>query len=315
MNLGPPPARRELAVAALGSAVFIALGIAMLLWGDKPVAVVAWISVIFGAVGVVGVGFRLSGRTLGPTHEYLERRRATKAGRPARAPVPVHHKGPLPQLSARKQGDVRCTVRVMADHGLFAPEVPDPALLYAGVAEKAGSVKPDTILNAMGEADHYHPGTDATRWMANLLTHGSHTEQDEAAQIAGLARLAGDALDVHDVTVRRGTAPVHSRSVQVDVAMTGDGEAVVLSYPGDVKYLLTHIHHALATRMRKGHGGKRLGWLWDDQGARISVVQDGAVEALNSVLKLGPRARCVWSWVDEAEPMAASSLFVERDIA
>lgn len=232
------------------------------------------------------------------------------------APAPgVHHKGPLPELSARKQGDVRRTVRVMAAHGLFAPEVPDAALLYAGVAEQEESVKPDSILNAMGEADYYHPGTDPARWMANLLMHGSHAEQDEAAQIADIAALAGDALDVRDVTVRHGSVPGHPRSVQVDVAMTVNGEAVALSYIGDVKYLSTHIHHALATRLREGGSGKRLAALWvADQGVWISLVTDGAVEALNAALKLQASNRCEWSWLDDGQPMAAGQLFIEQGL-
>ncbi len=319
MSNGPPPTRRELAVAGLGSVAFIALGIAMLLWGEGSGAVVAWISVLFGAVGLLGVGLRMSGRTLGPSAEALGQRRADKEARQvARAMAarkPVHHKGPLPELSVHRQKEVRRTVRVMAAHGLFAPEVPDAALLYAGVAEQEESVKPDSILNAMGEADYYHPGTDPARWMANLLMHGSHAEQDEAAQIAEIAALAGDALDVRDVTVRHGAVPGHPRAVQVDVAMTVNGEAVALSYIGDAKYLSTHIHHALATRLREGDSGKRLAALWiADQGVWISLVVDGAVEALNAALKLVASNRCEWSWLDEGEPMAAGQLLIEQGL-
>ena len=233
-----------------------------------------------------------------------------------RAPpaLSLHHKGPQPQLSARKQAEVRRIVRVMAEHGLFAPEAPDPALLYAGVAERDFPVKPDSILEALCEVDYYHPGTDPEHWMANLVMHDSKGEQDVSGQIADIARLAGGALDVRDAVVRHGAVPGHRRAVQVDVTMTVNGEAVVLSWLGDVKYLSTHIHHALATRLRNGGSGKRLAWLWDDQGAWMSMVDDGAVESINAALKLGDRARCAWGWMDEGEPMAAGQMFIDQGI-
>ena len=225
-------------------------------------------------------------------------------------PKATHHSGPVPQLSPRRQGDVRRIVRVMAAHGLFVPEVPDPALLFAPVAERDEPVKPDILLDALGEVDFYHPGTDADRWTGNLVMHASHGEQDEAQQIAGIARLAGGALDVRDVTVRRGG----KRIAPVEVAMTVNGEAVTLSYSAHAKYLSTHIHHALAVRLRAGGSGQRLAALWvADQGMWLSVLADGAVEALNADLKLGPRASCAWSWVDEEAPFAAGDTIGKQE--
>jgi hypothetical protein len=227
-------------------------------------------------------------------------------------PKATHHSGPLPILSPRRQGDVRRIVRVMAAHGLFVPEVPDPALLFAPVAERDEPVKPDILLDALGEVDFYHPGTDADRWMGNLVMHASHGEQDEAQQIADIARLAGDALDLRDVVVRRGG----QRIAPVELAMTVNGEAVTLGYMAHAKYLSTHIHHALAVRLRAGGSGKRLAALWvADQGVWLSVLADGAVEALNADLKLGPRASCAWSWVDEEMPFAAGDAIIEQGSA
>lgn len=257
----------------------------------------------FGAWGLAGIP--------APVRDMAGVLRGAGKASPA---LSVHHKGPLPELSARKQAEVRRIVRAMAAHGLFAPDVPDPALLYAGVAEQDFSVQPDSILEALGEVDYYHPGTDPERWMANLVMHGSHAEQDEVQQITDIARLAGEAIDVRDVVVQRGELAGTSRATQVDVTMTVDGEAVALSWRGDVKYLSTHIHHALATRLRAGPSGKRLAWLWTDQGALMSLLDDGAVEALNSALKLGPRSRCAWSWMDEGEPMTAGQMFIEQGI-
>jgi hypothetical protein len=229
--------------------------------------------------------------------------RGTGTAKPA---LRVHHQGPLPVLSPRKQGEVRRMVRAMAEHGVFAPEVPDPALLFAGLAEVQGSLEPDSILDALEEVAYYHPDVDSQRWMANLVMHDSHAEQDPAAQIADLARLAGDALDVRDMVVRQSAIGGSPRIMRVDVAMNIDGAPISLSYAGDAKYLSTHIHHAMAERVRKRGSGKRLAWLWTaEQGVWISLLDDDAVERLNAALKLGPRARCEWSWVEETPPFAS----------
>lgn len=227
---------------------------------------------------------------------------------------PLHHKGPLPTLTPARQTSVRKTVAIMAEHGIFAPENPDPALLYAGVAEMDESVKPDTILAALGEADHYHPGTDPAAWTANLVMHDSKAEQDEAKQIADLVRLAKGGLDVRDLRIERGEAVGRDdRAIPLSIAMTVNGEATVLNYMGDAKYLSTHIHHALATRLDAAATGHRLAWLWTDQGAWISALPSGAVEAMNGAFKLTPQSRCHWAWVSEEEPFAAGDARLGRE--
>lgn len=227
-------------------------------------------------------------------------------------PEVTHHSGPLPLLSPRRQGNVRRIVRVMAANGLFVPEVPDPALLFAPLAERDAPVNPDILLDALSEVDFYHPGADADRWMGNLVIQASHGEQDEAQQIADIARLTGDALDVRDVVVRRGG----QRIAPVEISMTVNGEGMTLGYMAHPKYLSTHIHHALAVRLRAGGSGKRLAALWvADQGVWLSVLADGAVEALNADLKLGPRANSAWSWVDEEAPFAAGADLIKSKLA
>ena len=208
-----------------------------------------------------------------------------------------------PELTLARQAAVRKTVAIMAEHGVFAPDTPDPALLYAGAADMDESVKPDTILTVLEEASYYHPDTDPAAWMANLVMHDSKAEQDETAQIADLVRLAGGRLDVADLRIEHGAET--GRRIPLTVAMTVNGEAVTLSYAGDVKYLSTHIHHALATRLDAANSGLRFAWLWTDQGAWISVLPDGTVEALNAAFKLTPQSRCCWEWVSDAAPMAA----------
>ena len=225
----------------------------------------------------------------------------------ARVPAPVHHTGPLPELSASRQANVRRVVHIMAEHGVFAPETPDPTLFFPGVADMDESVKPDTILAALAELDYYLPGTDPARFMANLAMLDSKTEQDPdylRGQIADLARLAGGALQIADVVIDVAWPPAE-RLMPVRIAMTVNGAPLAIAYDGDVKYASSHIQHALALRLDAAKASRRFAWLWTDQGAWISALPDGAVDALNAALKLKPQGRCVWEWVSDAKPFAA----------
>lgn len=239
-----------------------------------------------------------------------------RGSRARRVPPAAHHTGPLPELSPRRQGEVRRLVRVMASHALFAPDVPDPRLLFSAVAERDEPVKPDVVLDALWEAGYYHPGVDPTQWLGNLVMHVSKGEQDESQQVADLARLAGDALDIRDVAVRRSAMPGAPRASRVEVSMTVNGEPVTLGYVGHNKYLSTLVHHELAGKLRAGGSGKRLAALWvPDQGVWLSVLADGTIEKLNAELKLGPRADCAWSWMDEEAPFAAGDLLSGQGLA
>lgn len=223
--------------------------------------------------------------------------------REAPQPVAPPPRSAPPELTPARQAAVRKTVATMGQHGVFAPDTPDPALLYAGVADMDESVKPDTILTVLEEASYYHPDAYPAAWMANLVMHDSKAEQDEAGQIADLVRLAGGRLDVRDLRIEHDAEA--GRRIPVSIAMTVNGEAVTLAYAGDVKYLSTHIHHALAVRLDAANSGLRFAWLWTDQGAWISALPVGAVEALNAAFKLNPQSRCCWEWIADSQPFAA----------
>lgn len=77
----------------------------------------------------------------------------------------------------------------------------------------------------------------------------------------------------------------------------------VIDYAGDVKYLSTVLHVALAAVLRERGTGRRLAWLWSDQGVWLTGVADGEVERLDAAL--GPAADEGWEWVDEQAPTAA----------
>lgn len=213
---------------------------------------------------------------------------------------PLHHVGPLPELSAAKQARVRRAVDMMAEAGVFAPETPDPMIFYAGIAESGAPVRPDAIFEALTEADYYHPGFDRASCMANLVLHETQVEQTAtmlAAQIADLARLSNGALEIADVVIDL-AKPV-GRTIDTRIDMMVNGTAVTLTYPGDVKYLSTMIHHDLAARFATLGTGQRFAWLWVDAGPWISCLTDGAVERLNEAFRLSAKSSCQWAWIDE----------------
>lgn len=227
--------------------------------------------------------------------------------RRAAPPPPARPRAPPPDLSPARKAAVRKTVAVLTEHGVFAPEAPDAALFFPGVADMDESVKPDTILAALGELDHYHPGTAPARFMANLAMLDSKTEQDPAylrGQIADLGRLAGGALQIADVAIDAVWPPAE-RIMPVRIALTVNGAPLTIAYDGDVKYASSHIPHALALHLDAAKAGRRFAWLWTDQGAWIAALPDGAVDKLNAALKLKPQSRCVWEWVSDAKPFAA----------
>lgn len=225
------------------------------------------------------------------------------------APPPARPRAPPPDLSPARKTAVRKVVAALAEQGVFAPEVPDPTLFFPGVADMDESVKPDTILAALGELDYYHPGTDPARFMANLAMLDSKTEQDPdylRGQIADLHRLAGGVLQIADLVIDAAWPPAE-RIMPVRIAMTVNGAPLTIAYAGDVKYASSHIQHALALRLDAAKAGRRFAWLWTDQGAWIAALPDGAVDALNAALKLKAQGRCVWEWVSEAKPFAAGT--------
>ena len=226
----------------------------------------------------------------------------------APAAKPLRHTGPLPELSAGKQAQVRRAIKLLSEAGIFRDTL-DPAMLYPGIAERESPVKPDIIFEALSEVDYYHPDFDATPYRANLVLHETQVEQPEhylAQQIADLARLSGGALAIADVSVEQ-SRRADARTVDTRIAMTVNGAPVTLAYPGDDKYLSTVIHHDLATRLRALDTGQRFAWMWSDGGPWISCLADGVVDRLNDAFKLKPSAPCRWEWIDSEAPIAAGA--------
>lgn len=269
-------------------------------WGAKLVMVVfAWVFFAYGAWSLRDA-WLVIGEVARDIGEWRRRR----------VPAPSVHRGPMPELPTATQAEVRQAVAVMATHGLFKPEVPDAALLFAGLASNEGGAQPGDILLALQEVAYFHPGAKPEAWMANLVQEYFHAEQFEDAlerQVEDIVRLSEGALQVKDlhISLSPRAGDDTSRDVQVQVQMTVNGERVELAYPGHLKSLSTHVQHALAKRLASHGNGRRLAWLSMGESIFLSVLQDGAVEALNQAFRLGPRSACQWSWVDEEEPVDA----------
>ncbi|WP_353204256.1 hypothetical protein [Sphingomonas sp.] len=270
--------------------------------GVKPLsqAFVALLLWVFASCCVTGVAWAIE------TVALLARWIGGKGKAPAARPL--RHAGPLPELSAGKQPQVRRAVKLLSEAGIFREKL-DPAMLYPGVAEREARVKPDIVFEALVEATYYHPDFDAAPYRANLVLHETQVEQPEAyliAQIADLARLSGGALAIADIAVEQARR-ADTRTVDTRIAMTVNGEPVTLAYPGEDKYLSTVLHHDLATRLRALDTGQRLEWRWTDAGPWISCLADGDVERLNEAFTLKPSTPCRWEWIDCEAPIAAGA--------
>lgn len=276
----------------LSSLAFIAIPLGILIATDS-LNWIGWLSLGFGALGLFASVALVMGWTLGPQPRP---RRSTPAGQRK----PVHHKGPLPELSANKQAQVRRVVKVMAQAGLFVPTPPDPALLYAGAAEMDWSIQPDVILLALQEADYYHPGFDPAPHLANLAFHDIQVETPAErieAMIRDLECLSAGALTIGDLVVTQDSLDGATRTVRTSATMTINGEPVTFVEEHHFKYFPMSLHSTIGERMPPD---RRFANLWVDQGAFITALAPGAVATMNDALKLSDKSRCQWEWIAPA---------------
>lgn len=287
----------EAVAPGLSSLIFIAIPLGILI-ATGSIDLVGWLSLAFGTIGLVASVALVLGWSFGP--QPRSRRSAPRAQRSK----PVYHKGPVPELSANKQAQVRRVVKVMAQAGVFAPTPPDPALLYAGAAEMGWSIQPDVILLALPEADYYQPGFDPAPHLANLAFHDIQVETPAEyieAMIRDLERLSAGALVIADLQVTQDIIDPDARTVRTSVTMTINGTPLTFTDDHHFKYFPTGLHPAIAAHMPPD---RRFAWLWVDQGAFVTALAPGAVEAMNDALKLTPNSRSFWDWI--VEPAATA---------
>jgi hypothetical protein len=286
----PDPETAALLLPFAFSILFVAIPFAMTMAGVR-LNVIGWLSIAFGAVGIVAVGAQLLG------YRPNQRSGRSRSGKSRAREQRVQHKGALPELSANKQAQVRRVVRVMAQAGVFAPTAPDPALLFAGAAEMGWSIQPDVILLTLSEASYYHPGADPAPHLANLAFHDIQVETPAEfieTMIRDLERLSAGALVIADLQVAQEIVDADARTVRTSATMTINGTPLTFVEDHQFKYFPIGLHPAIAAHMPPD---RRFAWLWVDQGAFVTALAPGAVEAMNAALKLTPNSRCQWDWI------------------
>jgi hypothetical protein len=234
--------------------------------------------------------------------------------RPAPSPMGVQQGHPVlasvEEIAESKTLDAEQTaalaemVAVLARHGVFAPRIPDPALLHPSIADY-GAVDPGAVFGALSELHYYHPAIPEDSFMANLAMLTSHGEQGAetlAEEIADIDRLTQGALGLADEAL---CWPADIRAEEAELRITINGAPTVLRWRALDKYLSTVPHVALAKTYAALGTGFRLATYWTDQGAWIMRLADGAVEALNAELGLDPATSDPFGWLDEEEPIAA----------
>ena len=189
-------------------------------------------------------------------------------------------------------------VATLARHGVFAPRVPDPALLHPGVADY-GDVSPEAVFSALSELHYYHPAIPDDAFMANLAFAPSHGEQGVealAGQIADIDRLTSGALGIDGEAIRW---PADVRATDVELDLRINNAPLRLRWRAAAKYLSTVPHVALAQAYRRLATGQRLASVWTDEGLWLMRLPDGAVTALARDGVTG------FGWLDEQAPVAA----------
>lgn len=219
MNLGGHP-RTAAILLAIGGAAALAMFLLVRFPADTALGTKLFFSAVIGGFAAFGA-WSLAGLAdiVRALADWIRGR-----GRTA-PPRGNHHVGPLPELSPARKSGVRRIVTALGAHGVFAPDVPDPALLYAGVADADDSVSIELVIAAACEVDYYHPGTDPARFLGNLVMLDTKAGQDPdylRQQVADLARIAGPGFDVSDVVVDAIWPPA-GRTMPVRIAMRVNG--------------------------------------------------------------------------------------------
>lgn len=309
---------------ALAAAFFLVLGVVQIAIGPP---MIGWFSILFGSVGAVAY--------VGTKRGWLPLDRPPAPSRNAAAdplrttPRPGAQRmdppgAPVPQLSGIGRQQVDRIVEILGRAGVFAPQSPDPRVLYEAAVDHLrnvdveegdetddpGPVGVDIVLEATGEADYYHPQFRLEHITANLVQHGTQVEQFGdylREQIDDLVRLARGALQVTVHTIDQVWTD-GSREVPTTIRWTVNGVDGELRYLGSTKYLSTELHVALARALRGTGSPRRLAWLGTTSGQWITTLPDGSLGGLNAELGLDGQHINEWDrwrWVDEDEPYAA----------
>lgn len=213
-----------------------------------------------------------------------------------------------PPLSKSRATKVRQIVAALAGENVFAPAVPRVEALFGPIADRDEPPDQEVVLTALWEADCYEASFVLDQHLANLAFHDSKMEQGEdtvAGQLADLARLCGEDLRISDVSIHHPLVNGPGPQPQCTIAFEADDRRIELSYRPASKYTSTVLHVAIAQALTASNAGRRLAWLWNDQGAWISALRAGGVERLNAAAGRVRGGFGGWDWIDQSPPFAA----------
>ena len=227
-----------------------------------------------------------------PDERAANSRRAEKSRRKSSKSTPAPPEpqapwtGPIPQLDAEGEAEVRRIVAALARAGLFAPEVPDAALAFPHVADGlehgADEIALEEVLHALSDPREWIADADPARWTARFVIHNTQVEQVPdylVEQVHDLARISHGALKVEQVEVLEGqTGP--DRSVPVTMRLLLNGEPQQWHWQGHAKHLSTVLHGHMARALEQADSGRRLAFFYLDQGFIFACLQQAALEQL-----------------------------------
>ncbi len=201
--------------------------------------------------------------------------------------------GPVPELDADGQAEVRRMVAALTRAGMFAPEVPDAALAFPHVADGlengADGIALEDVLHALSDPREWIAEADPARWSDRFVVHNTQVEQEPAylvEQVHDLARISHGALVVEQVEVVEG-AMARDRTVPVTVRLLLNGEPQEWHWLGHAKYLSTVLHGHMARALERADSGRRFAFFYLDQGFIFACLERGALDHLQGLHSWG----------------------------
>jgi hypothetical protein len=222
-------------------------------------------------------------------HAQKSRRKSSKSSKSTPAPPEPQAAwaGPMPELDAAGQAEVRRMVAALTHAGLFAPQVPDAALAFPHVADGldngADEIALEEVLHALSDPrEWFGDAVDPAGWSARFVVHNTQVEQEPdylVQQVHDLARISQGALVVEQVEVVEGEIGA-DRSVPITMRLLLNGEPQEWHWLGHVKYLSTVLQGHMARALVQAETGRRLAFFYLDQGFIFACLEHGALDQL-----------------------------------
>lgn len=285
-----------------------------------------WLRMWWGAAFFLGMPALLlaldqavrRGWIMHPDEREANRRRAQesrrKSGKSRTAttsapPVPqAAWSGPMPELDADGQAEVRQIVAALTRAGMFAPEVPDATLAFPHVADGlengADGIALEEVLHALSDPrEWFGDAVDPARWSAHFVVHNTQVEQQPdylVEQVQDLARISQGALVVEQVEVLEGAIDP-DRTIPITMRLVLNGAPQEWLWQGHTKHLSTVLHGHMARALEQVDSGRRYAMFYLDQGFVFACLEQGALGHLEGLHSWGH------GWFDDACVVEAGS--------